>query len=163
MAMYETLAEKVGTVLRDRAWTISAAESCTGGLFMSTLTDTPGSSDYVVGGIVTYSNETKRQFVHVSLETLEAYGAVSAPTARQMATGARALFRTSLAISITGIAGPGGGTTEKPVGLVYIGLDNGSTVRVERFVWDGDRDANKRHSVKAALEMVLQAASEQEA
>lgn len=142
--------------LKNWQMTICAAESCTGGLFLSTLTDIPGSSACVMGGVVTYSNEAKQNLVHVPESTLIAHGAVSEQTAAAMATGAQALFKTDVAISVTGIAGPGGGTPEKPVGLVYIGIKVGDKEpQVERFIWEGDRQHNKQESVKAALKMVF--------
>lgn len=131
--------------------TVCAAESCTGGLLLSTLTDISGSSAYVLGGFVTYSNEAKQQFVQVREATLLAHGAVSEATAREMAAGARLAFNADYAISITGIAGPGGGTPAKPVGLVYIGLAQHHTTQVQRHIWTGTRIENKQQSVAAAL------------
>ena len=116
------LSRRVGGLLARGDFSICAAESCTGGLILSTLTDVGGSSAYVEGGVVTYSNEAKMQRLGVREETLIRHGAVSEATAAEMATGARALFATDYALSVTGIAGPGGGTDEKPVGLTYIGL-----------------------------------------
>lgn len=155
-----SLAQQLGQTLRDAHLTICAAESCTGGLFLSTLTDISGSSAYVLGGVVTYSNEAKEQLVHVQPETLIAHGAVSEPTAHEMALGVQKLIGADIAISITGIAGPGGGTPEKPVGLVYIGLAYNDTVQVVRHVWSGDRIDNKVQSVVAALQLVLNILSE---
>lgn len=150
----QIIGQQVGEMLAARAWTICAAESCTGGLFLSTLTDNPGSSAYVLGGFVTYSNAAKQQFTHVQEATLIAHGAVSEPTAREMALGVRAEFGADVAISLTGIAGPGGSTPQKPVGLVYIGMAHAGGVEVARHVWQGTRVENKRQSVIAALEMV---------
>ena len=152
------LSQRVGALLIDRGANVCAAESCTGGLMLSTLTDCAGSSAYVEGGVVSYSNEAKMRLLGVRGETLIAKGAVSEEVAAEMARGALALYGTDYALSVTGIAGPGGGTAEKPVGLTYIGLAGPDRVlRVERRVWDGDRIGNKVASVEAALEMLLAA------
>src|SRR5689334_7927047 len=150
------LANKVGQVLKARNWTICAAESCTGGLVLSSLTDISGSSAYVLGGVVTYSNEAKMKFVGVQESTLATYGAVSEETAREMALGVQKAFGANVAISVTGIAGPGGGSAEKPVGLVYVGVLVEKELMVRRFVWKGDRLENKALSTVAALELVLE-------
>ncbi len=152
--------QRVGAALRARAASVCAAESCTGGLVLSALTDVAGSSDYVLGGVVAYSNAAKIALLGVPEATLLAHGAVSAPTAQAMAEGALRLFGATFALSVTGIAGPGGGTPEKPVGLVYVALASAQGVRVERFVWAGDRIANKRASAAAALELLLAACSQ---
>lgn len=150
------LSQKVGDLLKAQNLTISTAESCTGGLILSTLTDISGSSAYVMGGVVTYSNEAKQKMVDVKESTLNEYGAVSEPTAREMAIGARKLFQTDYALSVTGIAGPGGGSDEKPVGLTFIGLaGHDGLVAVQRHVWDSDRIGNKQASVSAALTLLL--------
>ncbi len=157
--MDELLETRVGAVLRARGWTVCAAESCTGGLVMHRLTNIAGSSAYVLGGVVSYSNEAKQKLLGVREATLIAYGAVSEQTAAEMVTGVRALFDAEIAVSITGIAGPGGGTPEKPVGLTYIGLmRRGQTPQVQRHVWQGDRAAVKDASASAALEWILQVA-----
>jgi PncC family amidohydrolase len=150
------LAERLGQVLKERNWTICAAESCTGGLILSSLTDVSGSSAYVLGGIVTYSNQAKMQFVGVRESTLQAYGAVSEQTAIEMAIGVRQAFNADLAISVTGIAGPGGGSPEKPVGLVYIAVMLDDEVYVRRYLWQGNRVENKVLSVEAALNYALE-------
>jgi PncC family amidohydrolase len=150
------LAERVGEALKARNWTICAAESCTGGLVLSNLTDISGSSAYVLGGVVTYSNEAKMQFVGVQESTLAAHGAVSEETAREMALGVQKAFGATVAISVTGIAGPGGGSFEKPVGLVYVGVVVESDLKVLRFVWQGNRLENKALSTVAALKLVLE-------
>lgn len=153
MINLQDVAKTLGQALVEQGLSIGAAESCTGGLLLSTLTDVPGSSAYVLGGVVSYSNEAKQQLVNVRESTLIAHGAVSAETAREMALGARALLGVDIALSITGIAGPGGGTPEKPVGLVYIGLAAADHVQVQRYVWGGDRQQNKADSVRAAMQM----------
>ena len=152
------LSQRVGAALASRSATVCAAESCTGGLLLSTLTDVAGSSAYVLGGLVTYSNDAKMQFLHVRESTLLEHGAVSEGTAAEMARGARSRFDADFALSVTGIAGPGGGTAEKPVGLTYIGLaGRDSFLQVEHYIWDGSRVDNKLASVEAALQLVLRA------
>lgn len=155
--MTAPLEETLGQRLRADGLTVCTAESCTGGLLASRLTDIPGSSAYLLGGVVAYANEAKAAMLNVRQGTLIAYGAVSEPTASEMATGARALFGADFALSVTGIAGPGGGTPEKPVGLTFIGLASADGVTVRRFVWQGDRRANKQQSAAAALQMLLDA------
>lgn len=147
---------QVGELLLRRGWTICAAESCTGGLVMHRLTNVPGSSAYVLGGFVAYSNAAKQSLLHVRQGTLIAHGAVSEQTAAEMASGARTLLGSDVALSITGIAGPGGGTAEKPVGLTYLGLAGpDGLLIVNRHIWDGDRLAVKTASASAALQLVL--------
>lgn len=151
-----SLEAQVGARLTARGLTVCAAESCTGGLVLSRLTDVSGSSAYVLGGIVSYSNEAKHNLLHVSNDLLMTHGAVSEPVARAMAEGARAVFDTDYALSVTGIAGPGGGTADKPVGLTFIGLaGREGIISVERHVWEGDRIANKLSSANAALSLLL--------
>lgn len=157
MANLEELAQQVGQALQQRGWTISAAESCTGGLLTSTLTDVAGSSAYVLGSVVSYSNEVKSALVGVKDQTLIEHGAVSEPTAREMAAGVRDLIHTDIGVSITGIAGPGGGTDEKPVGLTFIGLATPSGIAVQQHIWHGNRGENKQASVEAAFKMILRA------
>jgi nicotinamide-nucleotide amidase len=149
------LEEKVGQLLTDRGLTIATAESCTGGLLGHYLTNVSGSSLYVLGGIIAYSNGAKMGLLGVNGSTLEAHGAVSEPAALEMARGARARLGADLALSTTGIAGPTGGTPDKPVGLAYIGFSAANGERCERHVWGGDRLENKRLTVEAALEMLL--------
>ena len=149
---------RVGDLLKAHGMTVCAAESCTGGLVMHRLTNVAGSSAYVLGGVVTYSNEAKQKLVGVREATLIAHGAVSEPTAAEMVEGVRALFDADIAVSITGIAGPGGGTPEKPVGLTYIGLmQRGQTPQVRRHIWQGDRAAIKEASASAALAWIAEA------
>ena len=146
----------LGEALRARGWTISTAESCTGGLVLHRLTNVPGSSAWVMGGVVAYDNRIKHELLGVREATLLAQGAVSEETAREMALGARRLLQTDLAVSITGIAGPGGGTAEKPVGLTWMALAGpGGLLRSERHVHVGGRLDIKRASASAALELVL--------
>jgi len=134
-----------------RGATIALAESCTGGLVAAALTAIPGSSGYFLGGVVSYSNEAKRDLLGVDEATLAAHGAVSAQVARAMAEGARTRFAASLAAAVTGIAGPDGGTPEKPIGLTYVAVADDNGVDVRRFVWPGNRAANRRDSALAVL------------
>ena len=158
--MGEKLEEVVGKLLTERKMTLALGESCTGGLVAHRLTNVPGSSSYVLGGIIAYSNEAKERLLGVRHETLEEHGAVSAETAIEMARGARATLGADVGLSVTGIAGPSGGTPDKPVGLVYVALAAGSVERVERFVWNGDREGNKVQSAEAALALLREYLSE---
>jgi nicotinamide-nucleotide amidase len=151
----ERLESVVGELLRSQGLTLSVAESCTGGLLGHRLTDVPGSSDYFIGGVVAYSYDAKERVLGVRHGTLYDHGAVSEQTALEMALGARRLFGTDLALSVTGIAGPGGGMPDKPVGLVYIALSTRDQEVCHRFVWKGDRDRNKADSAQAALELLV--------
>lgn len=158
--MLETdLEAQVGAALRRCNWTIGAAESCTGGLLLHRLTNIPGSSAYVLGGVVAYANSVKINQLGVKPVTLDRYGAVSAEVAGEMLDGLHDLLGVDVAVSITGIAGPGGGTPDKPVGLTYIGISARPTGlhRVDRHVWDGDRLAVKVASADEALRKVLAA------
>lgn len=134
---------------------IGTAESCTGGLVAHVITEIPGSSDYFTGALVTYSNDLKTGLVDVPGDVLEAYGAVSAQVARAMADGARRRLAVDLAVAVTGVAGPDGGTTAKPVGLTYVAVADSDGDDVRRHVWDSDRTGNKRLSAAAALDLLL--------
>lgn len=149
------LARRVGVACRDRGIRIGTAESCTGGLVAHLITEVPGSSDYFTGGFVTYSNDLKTGLVDVPGAVLEAHGAVSAQVARAMADGARRRLSVDLAVAVTGVAGPDGGTAAKPVGLTYVAVADADGDDVRRHVWDGDRTGNKRLSAAAALDLVL--------
>ncbi|MGD1992620.1 MAG: CinA family protein [Anaerolineae bacterium] len=149
--MDEALEVRVGRKLREQGLTLATAESCTGGLIGHRITEVPGSSDYYAGSIVAYSNEIKMALLNVSRDTLVEHGAVSRATALEMARGARSVLAVDLALSVTGIAGPSGGTPEKPVGLTYIGLAAPDGEWAERHVWSGDRHTNKTRSAQAAL------------
>lgn len=144
-----------GDLLRNASLTLAVAESCTGGLLGSTLTDVPGSSDYLLGGIIAYHDSIKTGILGVSPYVITEHGAVSAESALFMARGARRLTGSDLAISVTGIAGPGGATPTKPVGTTYIGIVAPDFERVEHFCWSGDRIYNKQQSVQAALQMLV--------
>lgn len=148
--------EFAGTLLGARGQTVVTAESCTGGLIGSLLTDISGSSDYYLGGVIAYANEVKRQVLGVRQETLESVGAVSEETALQMACGARRLLNADYALAVTGIAGPGGGTPEKPVGLVYIALSGPDVEICERHVWGGNRLQNKEYTAQRALRLLIE-------
>jgi PncC family amidohydrolase len=139
--------------------TVSTAESCTGGLVGHVITSIDGSSGYYVGGAVTYSDVLKAHVLGVPTDTLSRHGAVSAQTAVAMAEGARRAFGTDLATSITGIAGPGGGSVAKPVGLVYVAVTSEAGTEVRRYHWTSDRDGNKRLSAAAALQLLLEQAT----
>jgi PncC family amidohydrolase len=149
------LEERLGEGLRARGMTLAVAESCTGGLLASRITDVPGASDYFRGGIIAYQNDVKERLLAVPTRVLAQHGAVSEETAKAMAIGCRDLLVSDIALSITGIAGPGGGSAEKPVGLVYIALATADKVSCHRFNWGKDRLANKESSVNAALKLVL--------
>jgi PncC family amidohydrolase len=153
------LARRLQEACLARGLTVALAESCTGGLVAAALTETPGSSGFFVGGVVSYSDPAKRDLLGVGDDILTAHGAVSAQVARAMAEGARDRFGASLAGSVTGIAGPDGGSAEKPVGLTYLGVADGSGVDVRRVVWSGDRATNRRDSGIALLELVLDRAT----
>ena len=149
------LARRVGAACRDAGVRLGTAESCTGGLVAHLITEVPGSSDYFIGAIVTYANEVKIGLVDVPADVLAAHGAVSAQVARAMADGARRRLSVDIAVAVTGVAGPDGGTAEKPVGLTYVAVADGDGDDVRRFIWDSDRSGNKRLSAAAALELVL--------
>jgi PncC family amidohydrolase len=144
----------VGRLLKEQGLTLALSESCTGGLLGHRVTDVPGSSDYFRGSIVAYASDVKEKLLGVRGETLAAHGAVSEQTAQEMARGARRAIEADLGLSITGIAGPTGGTLGKPVGLVYVGLAAPDGEWVERYVWDGDRLENKARSAEAALDLL---------
>ena len=150
-----TLAERLQGICLGRGLTVAAAESCTGGMVAAAITDVAGSSGYFAGGIVAYSNEAKESLLGVPGEVLAAHGAVSAQVARAMATGARNRLGATLAISVTGVAGPGGGSADQPVGLTYVGVADPSGADVRRFTWTGDRAANRRDRAVAALELLI--------
>ena len=139
----EELEEIVGNLLRKKKLTIATAESCTGGMVAATLVNVPGSSDYFKGSVVAYANEVKERVLGVKRETLERFGAVSPQTAEEMALGVKKLLETDIGISTTGIAGPGGGTAEKPVGLTYFGIAIGNRVKTFKRVFPFDRNQNR--------------------
>ena len=157
-------AERLNELLADGDATLATAESLTGGLVGSRVTDVPGASAYFDRGFVTYTYDAKRELLGVSRESLDAHGAVSEPVVREMAAGARDRADADWAVATTGIAGPSGGTDEKPVGLVYVGVAHAapwgteeSFVRSERAVFDGDRDAVKRGAAERTLDALVRA------
>jgi PncC family amidohydrolase len=147
---------QIARYLRERGLTVACAESCTGGMLMHRLTNVPGSSAYLLGGVVAYSNMVKHSLLGVQENTLNVFGAVSEQVAAAMARGIRGAIGANIALSITGIAGPDGGTPEKPVGLTFVSLSTADMTIVRRFEWQGDRIANKEASVEAALKMLLE-------
>jgi PncC family amidohydrolase len=152
------LAERLQGACLGRGITVALAESCTGGLIAATLTAVPGSSGYFLGGVVSYSNAAKEALLDVPAAMLEAHGAVSAQVAIAMAVGARARFGSTLAASVTGVAGPDGGSEEKPVGLTYVGLADADGTDVRRLTFAGDRAANRAAGTQAALEWLIERA-----
>lgn len=158
--METSLEIQIGNLLRQKGLKLATAESCTGGLIGHRITDIPGSSDYYLGGVVAYAYEAKVAVLGVSWETLQAHGAVSRETVLEMARGARKLLGADLAVSVSGIAGPGGATPDKPVGTTWFGLSTagGEWARIHRF--PGDRAQNKADSAQAALQFVLDTLSD---
>ena len=155
---FQALSESVLSACREARLKLATAESCTGGLVAASLTDIAGSSDVVERGFVTYSNEAKSELLGVPAAMIAAHGAVSAQVAAAMAQGALSRAPDDLAVSVTGIAGPGGATPGKPVGLVYFGiLRKGGTARVERHTFHGDRAAIRAAATERALELLLEA------
>jgi len=147
----EDLEQVVGRMLREKGKTVATAESCTGGLLGKMLTDVPGSSDYYRGGVVCYSNDLKADLVGVNETTLERFGAVSEQVAAQMAVGIRESAGADVGLSVTGIAGPGGGTAEKPIGLIFVGLSS-DQVRVKKMNLGGPREAIRIRASRFALD-----------
>jgi len=139
--------------------TVATAESCTGGMIAKLITDVPGSSGYFRGGVVSYSNEVKTGLLGVPDEQLQAHGAVSAQVARSMAVGVLHRTGADLAIAVTGISGPGGGSAAKPVGLTYVAVADTDGAEVRRYVWSGDRSGNREATARAALELLLERVS----
>jgi PncC family amidohydrolase len=146
---------KVGDLLRGRNLTLATAESCTGGLIADRITNISGSSEYFRGGIVAYAYEAKVALLDVSWDTLRTYGAVSKETVIEMARGVRIALGADLALSVSGIAGQGGGLPDKPVGTTWIGLSTTEGDWARKFVWQGDRLENKSLSADAALQFVI--------
>lgn len=149
-----TLEERIAQKLMELGYTATTAESCTGGLLAGRLLNAPGVSEVYKEGYITYSNEAKEKILHVSHDTLQVHGAVSPQTAEEMARGAAKAAGADAALSTTGIAGPGGGTAQKPVGLVYIGCYVNGTVKAEQHLFAGERAAVRSQSVEAALNLL---------
>jgi len=146
------LEKVIGKRLRERGWTLSVAESCTGGLINDRITNVPGSSDYFEGGMVTYSNESKARHLGIPLDYIKRYGAVSPQVARKMAWGVRKTFDTTFGLSTTGVAGPTGGTKRSPVGRVFIGIASGRKIWVKRKDLKGSRREIKKKASEKALQ-----------
>ena len=151
----ESLARKLGDALLQSGASVACAESCTGGWVSKVLTDVPGSSSWFGWGFVTYANEAKQDELHVADETLREHGAVSEPVVAAMVQGARERSGAEYAVAVSGIAGPDGGTEDKPVGTVWIAWGGPRTIRAERFHFDGDREFVRRQSVARALQGLL--------
>jgi len=148
------LEKLIGNYLRERGWTLSIAESCTGGLICDRITDVSGSSDYFEGGMVTYSNESKAEYLGIPLDDIKKHGAVSSLVARKMAQGVRKAFKTTFGLSTTGVAGPTGGTKRSPIGRVFIGLTNGRRTWVRKLDLKGNRREIKRQAAESSLEFL---------
>jgi nicotinamide-nucleotide amidase len=148
-------ARSLGKALKVRRLTLATAESCTGGMLSQMMTDEAGASVYFLGGVVAYSNEVKTKILGVKESTLQRHGAVSEAAALEMAAGARRALGADIGLAITGIAGPGGGTAEKPVGLVFFAYDDGKQRITERRNFDGDRDQVRHAAAEHAAEMAL--------
>lgn len=152
-----SLEEEAGLLLRKKKYSLAVAESCTGGMISDRLTNIPGSSDYFVSGFVTYSNSTKETVLGVEHNLLTDHGAVSGPVAGAMAIGAKLKSGADIALAVTGIAGPAGGSPGKPVGLVYIAVNGPLGTEVAKFHFKGDRLSIKKQSADAALKMLKEA------
>ncbi len=150
-----SLEEKLRDYARARGLKLATAESCTGGLVADRITNIPGSSEYFIGGVVAYAYEAKANLLGVAWDTLHTHGAVSEETVREMARGARKIFDADIAVSVSGIAGPGGGMPDKPVGLTWFGLSTKDGEWARHFIWDGDRIKNKQLSSEAALQFIM--------
>jgi nicotinamide-nucleotide amidase len=146
---------ELGPLLRERGLKLAVAESCTGGLLTDRITDVPGSSDYFLGGIIAYAYEAKVALLGVSWDTLKAYGAVSRETVLEMARGARHALAADIAVSVSGIAGPGGGLPNKPVGTTWIGLSAADGEQAAVYGFTGDRHQNKKLAADAALRLLV--------
>ena len=151
--------EDLSKTLTDKKITLSVAESCTGGLLGSILTSVPGSSVYFLGGAITYSNELKEKLLGVDRLTLIRHGAVSEICALEMASGARNAFGSDISISITGIAGPGGGTETKPVGLVWMGISAERRTFAKKYNFSGDRESIRKQAADAAVRLLINSIS----
>jgi nicotinamide-nucleotide amidase len=156
LAHIVALAERIQALLIARSHTLATAESCTGGLIGHVLTEVPGSSAYFVGGLVSYSDMLKSSELGVDRATLERHGAVSAQTCVAMAEGARKRYGATLAVAVTGIAGPAGGSAAKPVGLTYVAVADDAGHDVRKHAWTADRHGNKVLSAEAALTLLLE-------
>lgn len=148
------MGKNLSDLLINKSLTIATAESCTGGLIGHIITSTPGSSSYFMGGVISYSNQAKCDLLGVSPDTLKQYGAVSDQTAKEMASGVRDRFKTDIGISITGIAGPDGGSDEKPVGTVFMGFSDAKKIFSKRYQFQGNRTEIKQQTAETAIENI---------
>jgi PncC family amidohydrolase len=146
------LEKRIGYLLRNNGWTLGIAESCTGGLVCDRITNVSGSSDYFMGGMVNYSNESKARHLGIPLEYIKRYGAVSPQVAKKMAQGVRKAFHTTFGLSTTGVAGPTGGTKRSPVGRVFIGIASGKGIGVKKLDFKGNRREIKKKATERSLE-----------
>jgi len=153
--MENNLESQIAHLLRKDGLKLAVAESCTGGLLSSRITDVPGSSDYFLGGVVSYSNEAKNILLGVSRKMLREQGAVSRQVVLEMARGVRRDLEADIAVSVSGIAGPGGGLPKKPVGTTWIGLAASDGEWARNFCFHGDRQLNRASAVEAALQLLL--------
>jgi len=153
------LAGRLQTVCLARGVSLATAESCTGGLIAKLITDVAGSSGYFRGGVVAYANSTKERLLGVTAELLSVHGAVSAQVARAMAQAVAAGLGSDLGVAVTGISGPGGGSEAKPVGLTYVAVVHPGGIDVRRYLWTGDRAANREATARVALEMLVACAA----
>lgn len=154
--MIESIVPSIGKILVDKSWTMSTAESCTGGLVAATLTDFSGSSAWFSGGVVAYSNEVKMSLLHVPEKEIMDHGAVSEPVVRAMAEGVCKTLNVDVGISLSGIAGPTGGTPDKPVGTIWMGWHIHGITYAEKFLFSGDRINVKQQSLQTVLEKLYQ-------
>jgi PncC family amidohydrolase len=152
------MAERLQGLCLGRALTVALAESCTGGLVAAAITEVPGSSGYFLGGVVSYADSAKEALLGVPDGVLAAHGAVSAQAAVAMAAGARARFGAAVAVSITGVAGPDGGSDSKPVGLTYVGIADAAGTDVRRFTFAHDREGNREAAAQEALGWLIERA-----
>lgn len=155
----EPIAQLVGrlqALCLERGVALATAESCTGGLVAKLITDAAGSSGYFRGGVVSYADDMKMRLLGVPEDELAAHGAVSAQVARSMAVGALSRTGADVAVAVSGVAGPGGGSPAKPVGVTYVAVADAAGVEVRRFAWTGDRSANRYASARAAIELLLE-------
>ena len=154
------LEKLIGDLLREKRWTLSIAESCTGGLICDRITNISGSSDYFEGGMVTYSNESKAEYLGIPLNDIKKYGAVSPQVARRMAEGVRKVFHTTFGLSSTGVAGPTGGTKRSPVGRVFIGFADEKRMWVRKLDLKGSRREIKEKAAQKSLEFLYERLAE---
>jgi PncC family amidohydrolase len=146
---------QLGRLLNKNGLSLAVAESCTGGMLGNLITNVPGSSSYFYGGVIAYANKIKMELLGVSANTLESFGAVSRQTVLEMAKGVRAALGADIGLSISGIAGPDGGTAEKPVGTVWIGISDKNTQNAEMFLFSGDRREVKERAAQTAMQIAI--------